>query len=156
MTDQKGMGLIMLILIGTVPTVYALNHAVTLQQSQDFIAVSQQAAQVLDHYVQPGAVIGDARDDVTEFLRSKESNANTLLAIRTLVNDIGNETSIYPELWNVPNDRLRNFRNDLCLVSEVLRIKTKTGQPKFSPPMPHFGELQEACGALHAVYPSLG
>jgi PiT family inorganic phosphate transporter len=37
---QKGMGLIMLILIGTVPTTYALNHAVTPQQSQDFIAVS--------------------------------------------------------------------------------------------------------------------
>ena len=41
---QKGMGLIMLILIGTVPTAYALNHAVTAQQSQDFVAVSQQAA----------------------------------------------------------------------------------------------------------------
>ena len=37
---QKGMGLIMLILIGTVPTTYALNHAVTPAQSQDFIAVS--------------------------------------------------------------------------------------------------------------------
>src|SRR5579862_8358357 len=32
---QKGMGLIMLILIGTVPTAYALNHAVTTKQSQD-------------------------------------------------------------------------------------------------------------------------
>jgi PiT family inorganic phosphate transporter len=41
---QKGMGLIMLILIGTVPTAYALNHAVTRKQSDDFIAVSQQAA----------------------------------------------------------------------------------------------------------------
>ena len=37
---QKGMGLIMLILIGTVPTAYALNHAVTYKDSQDFIAVS--------------------------------------------------------------------------------------------------------------------
>ncbi len=59
---QKGMGLIMLILIGTVPTAYALNHAVTKKQSQDFIAVSQQAAAT------PGQVrlartpsIGDAR-----------------------------------------------------------------------------------------------
>jgi inorganic phosphate transporter, PiT family len=41
---QKGMGLIMLILIGTVPTTYALNHAVTARQSQDFIAVSHEAA----------------------------------------------------------------------------------------------------------------
>src|SRR3984893_9018685 len=68
---QKGMGLIMLILIGTVPTAYALNHAVTPQQSQDFIAVSQQAAGVLDHYVSPNAVIGDARDEVTDYIRTK-------------------------------------------------------------------------------------
>jgi PiT family inorganic phosphate transporter len=33
---QKGMGLIMLILIGTVPTAYALNHAVTFQQVAGF------------------------------------------------------------------------------------------------------------------------
>jgi len=38
------MGLIMLILVGTVPTAYALNHAVTKQQSDDFIAVIRRAA----------------------------------------------------------------------------------------------------------------
>jgi PiT family inorganic phosphate transporter len=129
---QKGMGLIMLILIGTVPTAYALNHAVTFQQSQDFIAVSQQAASVLDHYVEPSAVIGDARDDVTEYIRTKQFNANTMLAMRTLVNDIGNETSLYKELKNVPNDQVRNFRNDLYLVSEALRLTAKSGKPNFS------------------------
>ena len=36
---QKGMGLIMLILVGTVPTAYALNHAVTPAQTADFLAV---------------------------------------------------------------------------------------------------------------------
>ena len=39
---QKGMGLIMLILIGTVPTAYALNHAIGYDKVQDFAAVSQQ------------------------------------------------------------------------------------------------------------------
>ena len=53
------MGLIMLILIGTVPTAYAVNHAVTYRQTQDFVAVSTQTANTLDHYVQPSAVIGD-------------------------------------------------------------------------------------------------
>jgi inorganic phosphate transporter, PiT family len=129
---QKGMGLIMLILIGTVPTAYALNHAVTFKDSQDFIAISEQAAATLDHYVDPNAVIGDARDDVTDYVRTKQFNANTMLAMRTLVNDIGNETVIYKELRNVPNDRVRNFRNDLYLVSEALRLTAKSGQPKFS------------------------
>ncbi len=129
---QKGMGLIMLILIGTVPTAYALNHAVTFQQSQDFIAVSQQAANTLDHYVTPNAVIADAHEDVTDYIRTREFNDNTMLALRTLVNDIGNETGLYKELKNVPNDRVRNFRNDMYLVSEALRLMKKTGQPKFS------------------------
>jgi PiT family inorganic phosphate transporter len=129
---QKGMGLIMLILIGTVPTAYALNHAVTFKESQDFIASSQQAASALDHYVEPNAVIGDPRDDVTDYIRTKQFNANTMLALRTLVNDIGNETSLYKELKNVPNDRVRNFRNDLYLVSEALRLTQKSGVPKFA------------------------
>ena len=43
---QKGMGLIMLILIGTVPTAYALNHAVTAGGVQDFIAASEKAGHI--------------------------------------------------------------------------------------------------------------
>ena len=89
---QKGMGLIMLILIGTVPTAYALNHAVTKRQSQDFIAVSEQAGNTLSKYVSPNAVIADAREDVTAFIRTREFTPNTMLALRQLVSDIGNET----------------------------------------------------------------
>src|SRR5579862_1984864 len=44
---QKGMGLIMLILIGTVPTAYALNHAVRADQVQVFTVAGQRAAAVL-------------------------------------------------------------------------------------------------------------
>src|ERR1700677_5098536 len=83
---QKGMGLIMLILIGTVPTAYAVNHAVTYGQSQDFVAVSIQTAEVLGHYVSSSAVIGDPRDEVTDYIRSKQFTPNTMLALRALVN----------------------------------------------------------------------
>jgi len=129
---QKGMGLIMLILIGTVPAAYALNHAVTYQQSQDFIAVSQQAAETVSHYVSPDAVIGDARDDLTTYIRTKEFTPNTMLALRNLINDIGNETALYKELKNVPTTRVRNFRNDMYLVSETLRLMKKSGVPAIS------------------------
>ncbi len=129
---QKGMGLIMLILIGTVPTAYALNHAVTLQESQDFIAVSQQAANTLDHYVSPNAVIGDAHEDVTDYVRTRQFNPNTMLALRTMINDLGNETALYKELKNIPNSQVRNFRNDMYLISEALRLMQKSGVPKIS------------------------
>jgi PiT family inorganic phosphate transporter len=126
---QKGMGLIMLILIGTVPTTYALNHAVTARQSEDFIAVSQQAAQTLDKYVIPAAVVGDPRDDVTEYVRTKEFKPNTMLALRTLVNGVGTEMAIFKELAKVPHEQVRNFRNDMYLVSEALRLMQKSGKP---------------------------
>jgi inorganic phosphate transporter, PiT family len=129
---QKGMGLIMLILVGTVPTAYALNHAVTARQSQDFIAVSQQTAEVLNHYVSPDAVIGDARDEVTDYVRTRNFTPNTMLALRELVTDIGNEMAMFKELRNVPADRVRNFRNDMYIVSEALRFMKKTGQPQFT------------------------
>jgi inorganic phosphate transporter, PiT family len=129
---QKGMGLIMLILIGTVPTAYALNHAVTFKDSQDFIAVSIQAADTLTKYVDPNASVADAHDDVTAYIRDKNFTPNTMLALRTLVSDIGNETALYKEMKNIPNDRVRNFRNDLYIISEALRLMKKNGQPAIS------------------------
>ena len=129
---QKGMGLIMLILIGTVPTAYAVNHAVTYQQTQDFVAVSTQTANALDHYVSPSAVIGDPREEVTDYIRTKQFTPNTMLALRTLINGIGTEMAQYHELKAVPQDKVRNFRNDMYVVDEALRLMQKTHNPQFS------------------------
>src|SRR6204780_4607388 len=129
---QKGMGLIMLILIGTVPTTYALNRAVTPGQTQDFLAVSQQTVQVVSKYVDPSAVVADPRDDLTAYIRTKDFNANTMLALRSLIGDVGNETGLYKELKNVPPDMTRNFRNDMYIVSEAIRLIEKSGKTQFS------------------------
>lgn len=125
---QKGMGLIMLILVGTVPTAYALNHAITRKDSDDFIAVSQQAAGIVSKYVSPNAVISDERDELTDYIRTKEFTPNTMLALRQMVSDIGNETALFGELAKIPNDRVRNFRNDMYVTSEALRLMKKNKQ----------------------------
>jgi inorganic phosphate transporter, PiT family len=129
---QKGMGLIMLILIGTVPTAYAVNHAVSPAQTADFVAVSSQTAEMLGKYVSPTAVVGDSRDEVTDYIRTKQFTPNTMLALREEVNGIGTEMSIYKELKAVPQDKVRNFRNDLYVVSDALRLTQKTHNPEFS------------------------
>jgi len=123
---QKGMGLIMLILIGTVPTAYALNHAITTQQSADFIAVSQQAANAVNNYVSPNAVVGDPREEIADYVRTKEYTPNTVLALRSMINDIGDEVSNYKELRYIPQTDVRNFRNDMYLVSEAIRLMQKS------------------------------
>ena len=70
---QKGMGLIMLILIGTVPTAYALNHAVSPAEMQAFIVASQQAGHILDRHVDSKGLLGpDARTTVTDYIRTKQ------------------------------------------------------------------------------------
>ena len=129
---QKGMGLIMLILIGTVPTTYALNHAVTPAQSADFVAVSHQAADTVGKYVQPEAVVGDPRDEITDYIRTKQFQPNTMLALRVMINDIGTEMSQFKALSSVPHDKVRNFRNDMYLVSEAIRLMQKSGKPEFA------------------------
>jgi PiT family inorganic phosphate transporter len=115
-----------------VPTTYALNRAVTPAQTQDFLASSQQTVQVLNKYVDPSAVVADPRDDLTAYIRTKDFNANTMLALRSVVSDIGNETAIYKALKDVPPDKTRNFRNDMYMVSEAIRLVQKSGKPVFT------------------------
>ena len=130
---QKGMGLIMLILIGTVPTAYALNHAVSAKESQDFIAISAHAADTLDHYASAGAgappVANDGRDAVTAYVRSRALGPDTVPGLRTLVAAVGRDMARYGELRHVPPAQTRNFRNDMYLVSEALRLMEKSKQP---------------------------
>jgi inorganic phosphate transporter, PiT family len=124
---QKGMGLIMLILIGVVPTAYALNHAVSPRDAQDFVAVSHQAVGIIARYTPADSVIGEQREEIAEYLRTRTFVPTTMLALRQIVNDISNEVVLDEEFARVPQDRIRNFRNDLYLVGEALRLMQAGG-----------------------------
>jgi inorganic phosphate transporter, PiT family len=130
---QKGMGLIMLILIGTVPTAYALNHAVGYSQVQDFVAVSEQAAKVLSAHVDANAVMDDPRKDLTEYLQTKKETPTTILAERQMVLEIEHEVAFYKTLKGVPAKQQSNVRNDMYISSEALRLMAKAKTPNFTP-----------------------
>jgi len=130
---QKGMGLIMLILIGTVPTAYALNHAVTPAQTQDFIAASEQAGRVLDQHVDKSGILGaDARAEVTDYIRTKQIQPDTVLALRELVEDLNHEVALYKEFKAVPAGQQTNVRNDMYVASEAIRLMQKAKNPAFT------------------------
>lgn len=129
---QKGMGLIMLILIGTVPTAYALNHAVGYSQVQDFAAVSEQAMKVLSAHVDPNAVMSDPRTDLTEYIRTREFTPGTMLAERQIVNEISHEVQFYKTLAGVPANQQTNVRNDMYVASEALRLMAKSNVGGFN------------------------
>jgi inorganic phosphate transporter, PiT family len=129
---QKGMGLIMLILIGTVPTAYALNHAVGYSQVQDFVAVSEQAVNALTPFVDPNAVMDDPRADLTEYLQTKKETPTTILAERQMILEIEHEVHQYKTLKGVPSNQQSNVRNDMYLSSEALRLFAKSKKPAFN------------------------
>jgi inorganic phosphate transporter, PiT family len=129
---QKGMGLIMLILIGTVPTAYALNHAVGYGQVQDFVAVSEQAAKVMSAHVDTDAIMDDPRADLTEYLQTKKQTPTTILAERQMILEIEHEVSHYKTLKGVPSNQQSNVRNDMYISSEALRLMAKTKKPAFT------------------------
>jgi len=129
---QKGMGLIMLILIGTVPTVYALNHAVGTGQVQDFAAVSQQAASALGSHATPGVTSSDPRVDLTDFIRTKQITPVTLTAAHDLALQISNSVTDAKSLAGIPANQQQNVRNDMYVEGETLRLFAKTGKPDFS------------------------
>ncbi len=123
---QKGMGLIMLILIGTVPTAYALNHAVTANDIQQFITASGQAGQILDRHVDKNGVLGeDARNEVTDYIRTKQLQPDTVLALRELVEDVSHEVALYKVFKSVPGKEQANVRNDMYVAGEALRLMQK-------------------------------
>jgi PiT family inorganic phosphate transporter len=129
---QKGMGLIMLILIGTVPTAYALNHAVSPMEVQQFIAASEQASQILDRHVSPAAADPDPRATVTAYLRTRQMQPATLPALRDLVENVDREVVLYKAFKSVPAEDQSNIRNDMYLTSEALRQMQKDHNPAFT------------------------
>jgi inorganic phosphate transporter, PiT family len=129
---QKGMGLIMLILVGTVPTAYALNHTVTARDIPAFAAVSTQTANMLHKYVDPRATIGDSQTELQNFVADHKYTPYTILALEEMVTDIRNEAVNYGSLANVPAGMQANVRNQMYLTSESLKLLPKFG-PALSP-----------------------
>jgi inorganic phosphate transporter, PiT family len=130
---QKGMGLIMLILIGTVPTAYALNHAVTAHDMQDFIAASEQAVSIIDAHVDKNAILGaDPRAELTDYLRTKQMQPATMTALRELIRDLEGNVKAFGAYKNVPSNMQSNVRNDMYVTSETLRLMAKSHNPKFT------------------------
>jgi PiT family inorganic phosphate transporter len=130
---QKGMGLIMLILIGTVPTAYALNHAVSPMEVQSFIAASEQAGHILDQHVNPAVVLDpDARAEVTKYVQTRELQSDTLLALSQLVNELNREVAGYKSFQSVPARDQANVRNDMYLTGAALKLMEKSHNPVFT------------------------
>jgi PiT family inorganic phosphate transporter len=121
---QKGMGLIMLILIGTVPTAYALNRTMHEQDVNTFMAASAQAHTALSHYAVDAAP-ADPRAAALELVRTRKATPEGVAALGALTDTIGAEVGRYHSMDKVPPGSMVNIRNEMYLVSEGLRFMSK-------------------------------
>ena len=128
---QKGMGLIMLILIGTVPMAYALNRAIPADQMTRFVAVAEATRASLAKDM-PGPAPADARAVIADYVRVKSAGPGTAPALSALVGDIGAQVKRYGSMASVPAADVSNVRNDMYLASEAIRFLDKDTSMKFS------------------------
>lgn len=127
---QKGMGLIMLILVGTVPLAYALNRSMPVDHMTQFVAVAQVTQQSL---VKNGtvAIPADPRSALTEYIRTKEYKAEVVPALANVIGKIGDQIKQYGSLSHVPVEAVSNVRSDMYLASEAIRFLDKNETVKF-------------------------
>jgi inorganic phosphate transporter, PiT family len=130
---QKGMGLIMLILIGTVPTAYALNRAVPASGVEHFVQVSEAASKILDaHGAASTASVDEARASVEKDIATHNVSATTIPALAAVVRDITGQVQQYGSFDKVPESKVSNTRNDMYLASEAIRFLGKSKDAQVS------------------------
>jgi len=123
---QKGMGLIMLILIGVAPTAYALNRAMPESTTPMFLQTMQAAQSVFQAHAGnsvPPTNAAAARATVGDALKLREVNKPAVYAaLATLTGDIGQQVKAYGTIKSVPAAATSNVRNDMYLASDAVRI----------------------------------
>ena len=126
---QKGMGLIMLILIGVAPTAYALNRALPDSTTPAFIENTGKAEAVFSAHADGITVPADqARGIVTAAIRDKSFDKPEVFgALTSLAHDMGRQVQEHGAIKHIPAEVVQNVRNDMYLASESLRVMAKQG-----------------------------
>jgi PiT family inorganic phosphate transporter len=133
---QKGMGLIMLILIGSLPTAYALNHAMPASHTPAFVATAQKAQAVFSAHAGGAASPSpaDARTAVTAAVRDKKfGTPDFYAALASLSASIADQVKSSGGVATVPAAVTTNVRNSMFLVSEAVRQMQKLGDGLSAP-----------------------
>ncbi|MEG3122751.1 inorganic phosphate transporter [Sphingomonas sp. GB1N7] len=124
---QKGMGLIMLILIGCAPTAYALNRTLPGDATPAFVAAATSVAGTFD--TKSGGMNmapTEARVMLTAALKAKKvEGAQVYGAVETVSRDLAARVGSYGALSNVPAGVASNVRNDMYLVLDTTKLMTK-------------------------------
>ena len=117
---QKGMGLIMLILIGTMPAAYALNHALSPVEVQSFLASSAQAGRLSRSMSARQPPIPMPVPKTTRYIQTRQLHPETLPALSQMVSELSREISGHQTLQSIQAQQQTTVRNDMYLTDTAL------------------------------------
>lgn len=124
---QKGMGLIMLILIGCVPLAYSLNKNLDDKHIQSFEHLSVQTAAAV--YPQHAQIADEqAREVLTKYIQTKEVNAEVVPALASLTGHLGERVAQYGGVDEIPEAQVSVIRNDMYLSTTAFKRLDKADQ----------------------------
>jgi PiT family inorganic phosphate transporter len=127
---QKGMGLIMLILIGAAPTAYALNRTMPASGTPAFVQALHKAEAVFTAHANgaPPPTPVAARKTVGDALRTRKfDDPQVFAALATLSGEIDTQVTTYGAISHVPAAATPNMRNDMYLAGDTTRLLQKSG-----------------------------
>jgi len=127
---QKGMGLIMLILIGIIPTIFAVNLDADSKSIADLEIAARKTMAMLD-LAGNGKSIEDkaAQDVLSAFLKTTgQFNDDIFPALAAQGRDIVNRLNGKNSFRDVPKEERAALRSDIYLMSESLNKLTKQGK----------------------------
>ena len=129
---QKGMGLIMLILIGVAPTAYALNRAPPEGHAAQFVSSAHAASKIVEAHGAGYDITGDPRPAVTDYIHAHVISEGTYPSLAVLTKQISDSVEQYGSVAKTPLDKVQNLRNDMYLASEAFRVLTKDKESELS------------------------
>ncbi|MDR6789504.1 PiT family inorganic phosphate transporter [Sphingomonas sp. BE138] len=120
---QKGMGLIMLILIGCAPTAYALNRTLPASDMPAFMRSAAAAETVLVRHGAAPVALPQARAALKTALSARHPVTPAAYGATVAVSrDLTQRVAGYGALSNVPAQAAPNIRNDMYLVMDAARM----------------------------------
>jgi len=99
---QKGMGLIMLILIGTVPAAYALNRSMSEENIAQFTLAAVEMQHAMTEIAADAAAPEDVRKTLGHYLKSEELTAEVLESLSIISGELAQKVARYGTLREVP------------------------------------------------------
>jgi inorganic phosphate transporter, PiT family len=130
---QKGMGLILLILIGILPGIYALNPNVTPANLRKLDATAVAAQKPLDAHTTVKVSAADAHGELSTYLKSDGAFTDrTFGAVAVLNQRIIDALAGKHDFSALSTDQRKTLRTDIYLVSAGIGKLAKQGQIKSS------------------------